>query len=191
MAATFRCRCSTSTRSPPAAERSRGSMARARCKSGRRAPAPIRARCAMVKVVTSRRLPTPTSCSARFRKRSPIAGGTLRLDRAAAEKAIRERIAEPLGISAIAAARGIVEIVGVKMQEAIKGSVVQSRLRPARFSLARLQRRRRRHPRGEDGARTRYARRSGTGISRRDRARSASPALRRASTTASSRSSRR
>ncbi len=51
---------------------------------------------------------------------SPLAGGTLRLDRAAAEKAIRERIAEPLGISAIAAARGIVEIVSVKMQEAIK-----------------------------------------------------------------------
>ena len=51
---------------------------------------------------------------------SPLAGGTLRLDRAAAEKAIRERIAEPLGISVIAAARGIVEIVSVKMQEAIK-----------------------------------------------------------------------
>jgi N-methylhydantoinase A/oxoprolinase/acetone carboxylase beta subunit/N-methylhydantoinase B/oxoprolinase/acetone carboxylase alpha subunit len=51
---------------------------------------------------------------------SPLAGGTLSLDRAAAEKAIRERIAEPLGISVIAAARGIVEIVSVKMQEAIK-----------------------------------------------------------------------
>ena len=51
---------------------------------------------------------------------SPLAGGTLRLDRAAAERAIRVRIAEPLGISVIAAARGIVEIVGVKMQEAIK-----------------------------------------------------------------------
>jgi 5-oxoprolinase (ATP-hydrolysing) len=51
---------------------------------------------------------------------SPLAGGTLRLDRAAAEAAIRERLAEPLGISVIAAARGIVEIVSVKMQEAIK-----------------------------------------------------------------------
>ena len=51
---------------------------------------------------------------------SPLAGGTLRLDRVAAENAIRERIADPLGISVIAAARGIVEIVGVKMQEAIK-----------------------------------------------------------------------
>jgi N-methylhydantoinase A/oxoprolinase/acetone carboxylase beta subunit/N-methylhydantoinase B/oxoprolinase/acetone carboxylase alpha subunit len=51
---------------------------------------------------------------------SPLAGGTLRIDRAAAEKVIRERIAEPLGISVVAAARGIVEIVSVKMQEAIK-----------------------------------------------------------------------
>jgi N-methylhydantoinase A len=51
---------------------------------------------------------------------SPLAGGTLRLDRAAAEAAIREKIAEPLGLSVIAAARGIVEIVSVKMQEAIK-----------------------------------------------------------------------
>lgn len=51
---------------------------------------------------------------------SPLAGGTLRLDRAAAERAIREHVAEPLGLSTIDAARGIVEIVNVKMQEAIK-----------------------------------------------------------------------
>jgi len=51
---------------------------------------------------------------------SPLAGGTLRLDRAAAERAIRERIAEPLGIPVIEAARGMIEIVSVKMQEAIK-----------------------------------------------------------------------
>ena len=51
---------------------------------------------------------------------SPLAGGTLRLDRGAAEAAIRAKIAEPLGLSVIAAARGIVEIVSVKMQEAIK-----------------------------------------------------------------------
>jgi N-methylhydantoinase A len=51
---------------------------------------------------------------------SPLAGGTLVLDRAAAEDAIRVKIAEPLGLSVIAAARGIIEIVNVKMQEAIK-----------------------------------------------------------------------
>lgn len=50
----------------------------------------------------------------------PLAGGALRLDREAAERAIRERIAEPLKISVIEAARGMIEIVNVKMQEAIK-----------------------------------------------------------------------
>ena len=49
-----------------------------------------------------------------------LAGGTLVLDRAAAEDAIRRVIAEPLGISVIEAARGIVEIVNVQMEEAIK-----------------------------------------------------------------------
>jgi N-methylhydantoinase A len=49
-----------------------------------------------------------------------LAGGTLVLDRAAAEDAIRRAIAEPLGIPLIEAARGIVEIVNVQMEEAIK-----------------------------------------------------------------------
>ena len=49
-----------------------------------------------------------------------LAGGTLRLDRACAERAIEREIAGPLGISVEAAARGIVEIINVKMQEAIK-----------------------------------------------------------------------
>jgi N-methylhydantoinase A len=49
-----------------------------------------------------------------------LAGGTLVLDHAAAEDAIRREIAEPLGISVIEAARGIVEIVNVQMEEAIK-----------------------------------------------------------------------
>lgn len=50
----------------------------------------------------------------------PLAGGALSLDRQAAERAISEKIAKPLGLSVTAAARGIVEIVNVKMQEAIK-----------------------------------------------------------------------
>lgn len=49
-----------------------------------------------------------------------LAGGTLQLDRAAAERAIERAIADPLGITVEAAARGIVEIINVKMQEAIK-----------------------------------------------------------------------
>jgi len=51
---------------------------------------------------------------------SALAAGTLKLDFPAAERAIRERIAEPLGISIIDAARGISAIINVKMEEAIK-----------------------------------------------------------------------
>jgi len=49
-----------------------------------------------------------------------LAGGSLKLDRAAAERAIKTVIADPLGITVEAAARGIIEIINVKMQEAIK-----------------------------------------------------------------------
>jgi N-methylhydantoinase A len=51
---------------------------------------------------------------------APLAGGALTLDRAAAEDAIRTNVAEPLGMDVVAAAAGIVQIVDVKMQEAIK-----------------------------------------------------------------------
>lgn len=47
-------------------------------------------------------------------------GGGLRLDRAAAVDAIERRIAAPLGIDAARAADGIVKIIDVKMQEAVK-----------------------------------------------------------------------
>src|SRR4051812_44966777 len=47
-------------------------------------------------------------------------GGGLRLDRAAAVKAIRRKIAEPLGLDPLRAADGIVKIIDVKMQEAVK-----------------------------------------------------------------------
>jgi N-methylhydantoinase A len=49
-----------------------------------------------------------------------LAGGSLRLDRAAAERAIKDAIADPLGMTVDAAAQGIIEIVNVKMHEAIK-----------------------------------------------------------------------
>jgi N-methylhydantoinase A len=47
-------------------------------------------------------------------------GGGLRLDRDAAVDAIRRKIAEPLGLDAPRAADGIVKIIDVKMQEAVK-----------------------------------------------------------------------
>ncbi len=51
---------------------------------------------------------------------SPLAGGSLRLNRRLAEQAIREHVADKLGISLVEAAHGIVEIVNVRMEEAIK-----------------------------------------------------------------------
>ncbi len=50
----------------------------------------------------------------------PLAGGSLKLQRDASVKAVEELIARPLGLSVTQAARGIIDIVNVKMQEAIK-----------------------------------------------------------------------
>jgi N-methylhydantoinase A len=47
-------------------------------------------------------------------------GGEVGLDRAAAERAIREHVAEPLGIDPLRAAAGIVEIINVHMEQGIK-----------------------------------------------------------------------
>ena len=47
-------------------------------------------------------------------------GGKMKLDAGAARRAVETRIAEPLGMSDIDAAEGIVRIIDVKMQEAIK-----------------------------------------------------------------------
>ena len=47
-------------------------------------------------------------------------GGEVRLDRAAAERAIAERIAAPLSIDPIRAASGIIEIINVHMEQGIK-----------------------------------------------------------------------
>jgi N-methylhydantoinase A len=47
-------------------------------------------------------------------------GGRMRLDRAKAIRAVEEKVAKPLGMSAVEAAEGIVRIINVKMEEAIK-----------------------------------------------------------------------
>jgi N-methylhydantoinase A len=68
-------------------------------------------------------LPTVTDANVvlgRLSADSPLAGGSLTLDRGAAERAIATHVAEPLGLSVIDAAAGIVELVNVRMQEAIK-----------------------------------------------------------------------
>jgi N-methylhydantoinase A len=53
---------------------------------------------------------------------NPVAllGGSLPIDAAAAGRAIRERVAEPLGVDLYRAATGIVRVVNVAMAEAIK-----------------------------------------------------------------------
>jgi N-methylhydantoinase A len=48
-------------------------------------------------------------------------GGSLALDTDAAERAVREHVADPLGMDVLDAAQGIVEIVNIQMEEAIKG----------------------------------------------------------------------
>jgi N-methylhydantoinase A len=47
-------------------------------------------------------------------------GGRMRLDRAKAVRAVEDKVAKPLGLSTAEAAEGIVRIINVKMEEAIK-----------------------------------------------------------------------
>jgi len=62
-------------------------------------------------------------------------GGRKRLSRARAEQAIRERIAEPLGLDVQEAASGIYEIVTAKMSDLIRKVTVESGFDPREFVL--------------------------------------------------------
>lgn len=66
--------------------------------------------------------PTITDCNLVLGYLSPdnFLGGKMRLDAQAAREAVASNVAEPLGIDALAAAEGVVRIINVKMQEAIK-----------------------------------------------------------------------
>ena len=66
--------------------------------------------------------PTITDCNLAlgYLGEDNFLGGKMRLDRAAALRAIEDAVARPLGIDVGAAAEGIVRIINVKMQEAIK-----------------------------------------------------------------------
>ena len=121
-AATCSSRCSTSTPSRPAAERCAWIDTAGRAASrARRAPARIPDRSCYGQGGTQpddhRRQPR-ARLSERGATRWPA--GRSRSIRGRRKRAIEEQIAEPLGLSVIDAARGIVEIVNVKMQEAIK-----------------------------------------------------------------------
>jgi len=51
-------------------------------------------------------------------------GGQIKLDRDLAVRVLREKVAEPLGITEVEAAEGIREIIDTKMREAIRGLVL-------------------------------------------------------------------
>jgi N-methylhydantoinase A len=64
-----------------------------------------------------------------------FAGGRMRLDRAAAQRAIKERIARPLGLSLEAAAQGMLRVINVNMAAAIREISVQKGYDPREFPL--------------------------------------------------------
>lgn len=63
------------------------------------------------------------------------AGGTLTLDRARAERAIRDKVAAPLGLGTEQAAAGILRIVEQRMLHAVSYISVQRGLDPRKFTL--------------------------------------------------------
>jgi N-methylhydantoinase A len=48
-------------------------------------------------------------------------GGSLALDTDAATEAVRQHVADPVGMDPMDAAMGIIDIVNIQMEEAIKG----------------------------------------------------------------------
>jgi N-methylhydantoinase A/oxoprolinase/acetone carboxylase beta subunit len=62
-------------------------------------------------------------------------GGEMRLDVAAAERAIRERVAEPLGIDLLEAAWGIHQIVNENMAGAARTHVAEKNRDPRRYAV--------------------------------------------------------
>jgi len=62
-------------------------------------------------------------------------GGTWKLDKALAEKAVRERIAQPLGLSVEEAAMGIVDILDARMADLVRRVTIGRGLDPRNFAL--------------------------------------------------------
>jgi N-methylhydantoinase A len=67
--------------------------------------------------------------------REALLGGALRIDRAAAERAIETAIARPLGLSIVEAAARIVEVVNSNMAQALRIVSVERGHDPQEFSL--------------------------------------------------------
>ena len=81
--------------------------------------------------------PTVTDCALTLGWLDPagLAGGAIRLDRAAADAAIAERIARPLGLSLEEAAHGMIRIAVATMMRAIRAVSVERGRDPRRFAL--------------------------------------------------------
>ena len=62
-------------------------------------------------------------------------GGTWKLDKSLAEKAIREKIAEPLGLSLEEAAVGIIDILDARMADLVRRVTIGRGLDPRNFAL--------------------------------------------------------
>jgi len=82
-------------------------------------------------------LPTVTDANVVLHRLNPkyILGGRMKIDEEAAYKAIEEKIAKPMGISTIEAARGIVTVVNSNMARAIRVVSVERGYDPREFTL--------------------------------------------------------
>ena len=137
-----RCRCSTSTRSAPAAARSPGATPAARCGSGRARRAPIPGRPATAAAATSRRSPTPTCCSATCRptRRWPAASSST------ATRPRRRSAGSPTSSASTPrpAPRGSCRVANAEMVRALRVVTVERGIDPRALRAAGLRRRRRR-----------------------------------------------
>ena len=81
--------------------------------------------------------PTVTDANVILGRLSPecFLGGEMRLDRGAAEKALHERLAEPLGVSLERAASGMLQVATVAMANAVRHVTLERGLDPRDFTL--------------------------------------------------------
>ena len=83
------------------------------------------------------KLPTVTDCDLvlGYLAEGSFLGGRMRLDKAAAEQAIEEHLAKPLGISVVEAAWGVLETVTANMAQAATIHAIERALDVTRFAM--------------------------------------------------------
>jgi N-methylhydantoinase A len=83
------------------------------------------------------KLPTVTDCDLvlGYLAEESFLGGRMRLDKAAAEQAIEEHLAKPLGISVVEAAWGVLETVTANMAQAATIHAIERALDVTRFAM--------------------------------------------------------